>query len=41
MIRINCPNCRKEVTIDIAKAVDELGEEFLCPNCRKVFRYAK
>ena len=40
MIKINCPNCRKEITINIAKAVDEFGEEFICPNCKYRFRYA-
>ena len=41
MTTISCPKCNNEVTIDIAKAVDEHGEEFVCPNCKIQFRYAR
>lgn len=40
MTTIDCPTCKKEVVIDISKAVDEFGEEFICPYCSKHFRYA-
>lgn len=36
---VNCPRCNYPVEINIAKAVDELGEEFLCPRCKFIFRY--
>lgn len=39
MIKIKCPKCGKEVEINIAKAVDELGEVFKCPHCKYEFRY--
>lgn len=41
MKKVNCPNCGCPVEIDIAKAVDENGEEFRCPNCGFIFRYAE
>ena len=37
---IICPHCRKNVTIDISKAIDEFGEEFICSHCHNKFRYA-
>lgn len=40
MIKIKCPKCKQEVNIDIAKAIDEDGEVFMCPNCKNKFRYA-
>lgn len=40
MITVKCPVCQTEVEINIAKAVDEEGEVFTCPNCRRHFRYA-
>ena len=40
MTIIKCPNCNKNIEIDISKAVDEFGELFLCNNCRYKFRYA-
>lgn len=40
MITVPCPNCSHNVEINIAKAVDEFGEEFICPNCKYRFRYA-
>ena len=40
MKKVNCPNCGYPVEIDIAKAVDENGEEFRCQNCGFIFRYA-
>ena len=39
MEKINCPKCNKEITINIAKAVDENGEEFICTNCGYIIRY--
>jgi predicted RNA-binding Zn-ribbon protein involved in translation (DUF1610 family) len=41
MDRVKCPKCGEEVVIDIAHAVDEHGEEFVCGNCGYQFRYAK
>jgi predicted RNA-binding Zn-ribbon protein involved in translation (DUF1610 family) len=37
---VKCINCGHEVEINISKAVDEEGEEFKCPNCGFIFRYA-
>ena len=37
---INCPHCGKSVQIIISNAVYEEGETFICPKCRKLFRYA-
>lgn len=37
---IKCPKCSEEVDITISKAVDEFGEEFMCPKCKYQFRYA-
>lgn len=37
--KINCPKCFTPVEINIANATDEDGEEFLCPNCKFIFRY--
>lgn len=39
MVTIKCPSCGTPVQIDIAKAVDELGEVFKCNNCGYLFRY--
>lgn len=39
MDKVKCPNCGYTVEIDIAKAVDEDGEEFRCDNCGFIFRY--
>ena len=39
MIVIKCPKCGANVEINIAKAVDELGEVHTCPKCRYHFRY--
>ncbi len=36
---IKCINCDNEITIDIAKAIDEEGEVYRCPHCGFVFRY--
>jgi predicted RNA-binding Zn-ribbon protein involved in translation (DUF1610 family) len=38
---VKCVNCGGDVEINIAKAVDENGEEFQCPNCGFIFRYAE
>jgi len=40
MNTIPCPKCRKEVCVDISKAVDEHGEVFVCSHCGWNFRYA-
>lgn len=40
MTIIPCPKCFQPVTIDISKAIDEEGETFKCPHCKKYFRYA-
>lgn len=39
MEKIACFNCGNLVQIDISKAIDEEGEVFVCPNCKKKFRY--
>jgi len=39
MKKVKCVTCGADVEIDIAKAVDEEGEEFVCPNCGLRFRY--
>ena len=39
MTEIKCPKCKKALLIDIAKAVDEYGEIFRCPNCSYLIRY--
>jgi predicted RNA-binding Zn-ribbon protein involved in translation (DUF1610 family) len=39
MIIIKCANCGNDTEINIAKAIDENGEVFICPNCGKMFRY--
>lgn len=41
MEKIKCPKCQQLTTINIAKAVDEFGEEFKCENCGYQFRYVK
>lgn len=38
--KIECPKCKHEVVIDIAHAYDETAEEWRCPNCGFIFRYA-
>ena len=40
MIIIECPSCSKEFQVNISKAIDEHGEVFICPKCKKAFRYA-
>lgn len=37
---MKCVKCNKEFDLDIAKALDEEGEEFMCPHCGYMFRYA-
>ena len=37
---INCPHCNKQVQIILSNALDEEGETYMCPECRKLFRYA-
>lgn len=36
---MKCINCNNDVEIDIAKAIDEEGEVFHCPNCGFIFSY--
>ena len=36
---VNCPKCNKSIEIDISKAIDELGEVYMCPNCKWKLRY--
>ncbi len=38
---IKCPKCQQDVKIDIAHAVDENGEVFMCPHCGYHFRYTE
>lgn len=40
MKTVKCPKCNSDVKIDIAKSVDENGEEFMCPKCKYIMRYA-
>lgn len=37
---MKCPKCQSEISIDIRNAIDEYGEEFICPICKYTFRYA-
>ena len=37
---IKCPKCNSDIEINIANAIDEEGEVFLCKNCLNKFRYA-
>lgn len=39
MKTINCPKCSFPVEIDIANAMDEQGEVFVCPKCGYKFRF--
>ena len=41
MEHVKCIQCGHDVEINIAKAVDENGEEFRCPKCGFIFRYTK
>ena len=36
---IKCVSCGKEIIINIANAIDEDGEQFICPHCGKTFMY--
>ncbi len=38
---VKCLKCGQNVEINIANAIDENGEEFRCPVCGFLFRYAK
>jgi predicted RNA-binding Zn-ribbon protein involved in translation (DUF1610 family) len=38
---IKCPKCGGTVEIDIARAVDEEGEVFVCPECGFQMRYTE
>jgi predicted RNA-binding Zn-ribbon protein involved in translation (DUF1610 family) len=40
MTTVKCPNCERETEINIAKAVDDEGEVFMCEHCGFTFRYA-
>ena len=39
MEKIKCFNCGNDITVNIANAIDEEGEEFICPHCKQTFRY--
>jgi DNA-directed RNA polymerase subunit RPC12/RpoP len=39
MEHVKCVKCGYDVEINIAKAIDEEGEVFRCPNCGFKFRY--
>ncbi len=41
MKKVNCPFCGHLVELNIAKAADADGEEFVCDNCGNIFRYAR
>lgn len=36
---INCPKCNKQTTVILSKALDELGEVFMCTHCDWKFSY--
>lgn len=38
---IKCPKCGADVEINIAHAVDEDGEVFVCPKCQYQMRYTE
>ena len=38
-MKVKCPKCKCETEINIAKAIDENGEVFMCEHCRYPFRY--
>ena len=38
---ITCLKCGSSVEINIARAVDEEGEVFVCPNCHFHMRYTE
>ena len=38
---IKCPKCDAAVEINIAQAVDEDGEVFVCPKCNYQMRYTE
>lgn len=38
-MKVKCPKCQRETEIDIAKAIDENGEVFMCEHCNYPFRY--
>lgn len=40
MTLVTCPKCKNLIEVDISKAVDENGEEYMCSNCNYVIRYA-
>ena len=39
MKSVKCVKCGNDVEINISKAVDMNGEEFICTKCGFVFRY--
>ena len=39
MKKIKCPKCGEDVEINIAKAVDESGEIYICPKCKYKLRF--
>lgn len=40
-MEIQCPKCKHPVTIDVSKAIDELGEVYKCPNCGWKIRFVE
>ena len=40
-MKINCPKCKEEVELNIAKTIDANGEVFVCHHCGWPFRYTK
>ena len=36
---VKCPKCHHDTELNIAKAIDENGEVFLCEHCGYPFRY--
>lgn len=39
MKTINCPKCKTPVKINIANAIDENGEVYVCSECGYKFRF--
>lgn len=37
---VKCPKCHHDTEFNIADAVDENGEVFVCEHCGYLFRYA-
>ena len=37
---VKCPKCNQDTEINVARAIDENGEVFMCEHCKYPFRYA-